>query len=96
MASLSSNAASDWSNEGFTVASGSRILEAMWIALRRYTNYFLVGFVVAFLIYLFVRYDADEIIVGIVISACVGILLCLVIFILERRFPEQTDLGAPH
>ncbi len=68
----------------------------MWTALRRYTNYFLIGFVVAFVIYLFIRYDADEILVGMIIGAGVGIVLCLVIFILERRFPERTDLNSPN
>jgi uncharacterized membrane protein len=67
----------------------------MWTALRRYTNFFLIGFVVAFVVYLFVRYDADQILLGIVIGIAAGIVLCLLIFFLERRFPERTQIGPP-
>lgn len=67
----------------------------MWTALRRFWQYFLIGFIVTFLIYLFVRYDADQIILGVVIAAGGGLLLAGVLFLLERRFPERDDFNAP-
>jgi len=67
----------------------------MWTALRRFWQYFLIGFIVTFLIYLFVRYDADEIILGVFIAVAGGVVLAAVIFLLERRFPERDDLNAP-
>ncbi len=61
----------------------------MWTRLRRLLNYFLIGFVITFVIYLFVRYNADQIILGIVIGAVGGTALTIAIMFLERRFPEQ-------
>jgi uncharacterized membrane protein YdjX (TVP38/TMEM64 family) len=64
----------------------------MWAALRRFWQFFLIGFIITFVIYLFVRYDADQILLGIVIAIAGGVVLAAVIFALERRFPERTDL----
>lgn len=62
----------------------------MWTVLRRFWHFFTIGFIVAFVIYLFVRWDADKVIVGVLISAGVGVALAIAIFMLERRWPEQT------
>jgi ABC-type lipoprotein release transport system permease subunit len=62
----------------------------MWSALRRFANYFLIGFVVSFVIYLFIRFDADKIFLGIVIGVVCGVALAIGIGVLERRFPERT------
>lgn len=59
--------------------------------LRRQLTYFLIGFVVAFIIYLFVRYDADDIVLGVVISAFAGITTCAALIYLDRKFPDQPD-----
>jgi hypothetical protein len=61
----------------------------MWSFLRRQFLYFLVGFVATFVIYLFVRFDADKVLLGVAIGAVGGIVLAIVLFALERRFPEQ-------
>jgi mannose/fructose/N-acetylgalactosamine-specific phosphotransferase system component IIC len=62
----------------------------MWSFLRRQFLYFLIGFVLTFVIYLFVRFDADKVLLGVAIGAVGGILAAIVLFALERRFPEQT------
>jgi cell division protein FtsW (lipid II flippase) len=61
----------------------------MWHFLKRQALYFLIGFVATFLIYLFVRFDADKVLLGMVIAAGGGIALAIALFQLERRFPEQ-------
>ncbi|MCC7364735.1 MAG: hypothetical protein IT303_10210 [Dehalococcoidia bacterium] len=62
----------------------------MWSFFRRQLNYFLIGFVVAFVIYLFIRYSADGVLLGVVIGAVSGLALSTGIFMLERRFPDKT------
>ncbi len=56
---------------------------------RRQLTYFLVGFVVAFIIYLFVRFNADAVFLGLVIGAASGLATCVAIYLLERRFPDD-------
>ncbi|MGK2964133.1 MAG: hypothetical protein ACSLFM_00850 [Tepidiformaceae bacterium] len=63
----------------------------MWTFLRRQLNYFLIGFIISFIIYLFVRFDADAIILGVVIGLAGGALLTLVLFYAERRFPDRPN-----
>lgn len=57
--------------------------------LRRQLTYFLIGFLITFIIYLFVRFDPDKVILGVVISAVGGVALATVLFWLGRRFPED-------
>ncbi len=61
----------------------------MWTLLRRQLNYFFVGFIAAFVIYLFVRYEFDDIMIGVLIGAVVGVALSAGLYYLERRFPEN-------
>ncbi|MEO8541647.1 MAG: hypothetical protein ABI577_18045 [bacterium] len=57
----------------------------MFRALRRYLNAALIGFIVTFVIYLFVRFDPDKVVLGIVISL-VGAAVTLVAYIyLDRK-----------
>lgn len=62
----------------------------MWTFLRRQLNYFLIGFIVTFIIYLFVRFDADEVVLGVVLGVVGGGLLSTALFFAERRFPDET------
>jgi 4-amino-4-deoxy-L-arabinose transferase-like glycosyltransferase len=64
----------------------------MWSAIRRFANYFLIGFVASFVIYLFIRFDANKILVGIAIGVVCGVALAIGLGILERRFPERPPL----
>lgn len=58
----------------------------MFKALRRYLNAALIGFIITFVIYLFVRFDPDKIVLGIVISL-IGAAVCLIGYIyLDRKF----------
>ena len=64
-------------------------------ALRRYLNAALIGSIVTFVIYLFVRFDPDKIVTGIVISLVgAGATLAVYIF-LDRKLggddPELYD-----
>ena len=77
----------------FTGKAGRGILRSMARFFRRQLTYFLIGFVVAFVIYLFVRYDADQIILGVVIGAVAGVVLCVGIWLLGRRFDEKPAVG---
>ena len=61
--------------------------------IRRQLTYFLVGFIITFVIYLFVRFDADQVILGVVIGAVGGVALAAGLFWLGRRFPD--DEAAP-
>ena len=67
----------------------------MMKALRRYLNAALIGFIVTFVIYLFVRFDPSDIILGIVISL-IGAAATLALYIfLDRKLggdePEYYD-----
>lgn len=67
----------------------------MFKALRRYLNAALIGFIVTFVVYLFVRFDPDKVVLGIVISL-VGAAVTLIVYIfLDRKLgrgdPELYD-----
>ena len=61
----------------------------MWSFLRREFLYFLVGFVATFIVYLFIRFDPDEVLLGVAIASVGGIILAIVLFYLERKFPDR-------
>jgi ABC-type nitrate/sulfonate/bicarbonate transport system permease component len=63
--------------------------------LRRQLTYFLIGFVVTFIIYLFVRFNADQVILGMVIGAVGGFAVMAALFWLERKFPDAELPPAP-
>ena len=67
----------------------SLYIPPMWSFLRRQLNYFLIGFVVTFVIYLFIRFDPDKVFLGVVLGAIGGTVLSGGLFMLERRFPDQ-------
>ncbi|HMS60491.1 MAG TPA: hypothetical protein PKA49_16770 [Tepidiformaceae bacterium] len=60
----------------------------MWSFLRRQLNYFLIGFVLTFVVYLFIRFDSDKVILGVVLGIGGGLVLSGALFMLERRFPD--------
>ena len=61
----------------------------MYQFFRKQLTIFLVGFVVAFIIYLFVRFDVDKVVLGVVIAAVVGVVGNIGLYFLEKQFPEQ-------
>lgn len=61
----------------------------MWQFIRHYTNYLLIGFVLTFIVYLFIRFDSDKVILGVVIGIGGGLILATALFWLERRFPDS-------
>ena len=65
----------------------------MWAFLRRQALTVLVGFVIAFVVYLFIRFDATEVIEGVAIGIGAGLALAMVLFFLERRFPGEPRKG---
>jgi hypothetical protein len=70
----------------------------MYHFLRKQLTIFLLGFVVAFVVYLFVQFDVNKVVLGLVISAAVGVILVIALYFLERQFPEQIPGGdsTPH
>lgn len=58
----------------------------MWAFFRRQGLYFLIGFVVAFVVYLFVRFNADAVTLGILIAIGFGAATSAFFWWLERRF----------
>jgi ABC-type uncharacterized transport system permease subunit len=65
----------------------------MFAALRRYMNAALIGFILTFVIYLFVRFAADKIITGIVIALVgAGATLALYIFLDRKLSPGEPEL----
>ena len=66
--------------------------------LKRQVTYFLLGFVLAFTIYLFVRFDPDAILLGMGIGAAAGVVLMAALFWIERTFRDEepiTKAGPP-
>ena len=63
----------------------------MWSTLRRLWHFFLAGFVATFVVYLFIRFDANKVLLGIIIGAAGGLVISVIIFALERRFPERNS-----
>lgn len=57
--------------------------------LRRQFTYFLAGFVIAFIIYLLIRFSAEEVLWGVVVGAAGGVALAIALTLLERRFPDE-------
>jgi len=62
----------------------------MWATLRRFWHFFLVGFIVTFVVYVFVRLDKDKILLGLLLAVVVGLVLSIGLALLERRFPDHT------
>ena len=61
----------------------------MWAFLRRQGLYFLIGFVLCFLVYLFVRFDPDAVFLGMVLSTAAGITLSVFLWWMEGRFRNK-------
>jgi hypothetical protein len=61
----------------------------MWAFLRRQGLYFLLGFVLCFIVYLFVRFDPDAVFLGIVLSVAAGITLSTFLWWMEGRFKKS-------
>lgn len=64
-------------------------------ALRRYTNVALLGFIATFVVFLFVRFDADEVVLGIVISLAGGAVALAIFIFADKKLggadPELYD-----
>lgn len=59
----------------------------MWRRIRQIALYLLIGFTVAFVAYLFIRFDADQVLLGMVIGAVAGIAVAVFLLWFERRYP---------
>jgi mannose/fructose/N-acetylgalactosamine-specific phosphotransferase system component IIC len=66
----------------------------MWHFLRRMSTFFFIGFVIAFVIYLFFYLSVGEVVWGVITGAAAGLALCVLVILLERRFPDrETTVG---
>lgn len=61
----------------------------MWSFLRRRLLWFLIGFVITFVVYLFFEFPDREVIRGMIVAVVAGAVLSVIIFFLERRFPDK-------
>ncbi|MEO9255661.1 MAG: hypothetical protein ABI305_08985 [Tepidiformaceae bacterium] len=61
----------------------------MWAFFRRQTYYFLWGFTIALVACVAYAVGLSDLVKYIIISGLVGIIVSLIIFFLERRFPEK-------
>ncbi|MBM3140664.1 MAG: hypothetical protein FJZ92_10815 [Chloroflexi bacterium] len=61
----------------------------MWRRIRQASLSFLLGFTIAFVVYLFLRFDADQVLLGMAIGAIFGVLLAAVLLWLEHRYPDE-------
>ncbi|GIW13848.1 MAG: hypothetical protein KatS3mg062_1287 [Tepidiforma sp.] len=61
-------------------------------ALRPYLNAFLLGFVVTFVIFLFVRFNASDVVLGLVIGAVGGGAALALYIYLNRKFGRQEEV----
>ncbi len=64
----------------------------MFRALRRYLNAFFIGFIVTAVVYLFVRFDADAVLLGIIIGAAGGVAALVAYIYLDRKFGGEEIL----
>ena len=62
---------------------------------RRQLTYFLIGFLITFIIYLFVRFNFDQVVLGVVIGAVGGVTLATLLFWLGRKFPDDEPTPVP-
>lgn len=60
----------------------------MFRALRPYLNAFLIGFIVTFVVYLFIRFNAADIVLGLVIAAIGGVVLLFSYIYLVLHLPR--------
>jgi hypothetical protein len=56
---------------------------------RRAREYFMIGFIITFIVYLYIKLDGDDLLLGIIIAAAGGIALAVALFILGSRFPDE-------
>ena len=63
----------------------------MFAWIRREALYVLSGFVVTFLIYLFIVFDTDEVLRGMGIGLLGGAGVAILIFVLDRWMPGRGD-----
>ena len=65
------------------------ILPTVWHRIRQVALYFLLGFTVAFVIYLFLRFNADQVLLGMAIGAAAGLVTAAGLMWLEHQFPDD-------
>ena len=63
----------------------------MWHFLKRQFTYFSWGFAIAMTVSIAYELGLSDLVKYVVISAVVGVVVSIGLFMLERRFPEQTS-----
>ncbi len=63
----------------------------MWTFLRRESRFFTIGFIVTFIVTLFIRFDPTDVLTSIAIGAAGGLILAIVLWYLERKFPDTSE-----
>lgn len=58
--------------------------------IKKQALYVLSGFIVTFAVYLFLRFDTDKVLVGLLVGLAGGVGVGVVLFFLERRFPDRS------
>ena len=63
----------------------------MWTFLRRESRFFTIGFMATFIVTLFIRFNATDVLTSVAIGAAGGLILAIILWYLERRFPESAE-----
>ena len=63
----------------------------MWTFLRRQVRIFMIGFIVASIVTLFIVAERNEILWTVIVGAAGGAGLVVVLYFLERRFPDESN-----
>lgn len=61
--------------------------------IKKQALYVLSGFIVTFAVYLFLRFDTDKVLIGLLVGLAGGVGVGVVLFFLERRFPDRSGGG---
>ena len=49
----------------------------------------MIGFIITFVVYLYIKLDTDDLVLGLIIAAAGGVALAVGLFLLGRRFPDD-------
>lgn len=67
-------------------------MRAMKRTVSRYWRFFSLGFIIAFVAYLFIRWDPDKVFTGVGVAAVGGLVLVVIVELLRSRWEGNDDV----